>query len=120
MRDRAKAVWLRPPRSPPASGQARDPSEEHAAHPLLPGERSHLSVGKYSLQTGQFQTLAVPVRRRGVSIGWGNLAAGAIRSMFGGGTAGDAAGMEAAVITIFVVAVVLVGVIALREFGRRR
>ena len=40
--------------------------------------------------------------------------------MFGGGTAGDAAGMDAAVITIFVVAVVLVGVIALREFGRRR
>jgi hypothetical protein len=40
--------------------------------------------------------------------------------MFGGPTAGDAAGMDAAVITIFVVAVVLVGMIALREFGRRR
>ena len=40
--------------------------------------------------------------------------------MFGGGTGGDAAGMYAAVITIFVVAVVLVGMIALREFGRRR
>ena len=44
----------------------------------------------------------------------------AIRWMFGGATAGDAAGMDAAVITIFVVAVVLVGMIALREFGRRR
>jgi len=40
--------------------------------------------------------------------------------MFGGTTGGDAARMDAAVITIFVVAVVLVAMIALREFGRRR
>ena len=40
--------------------------------------------------------------------------------MFGGATGGEAARMETAVITVFIVAVVLVGMIALREFGRRR
>jgi hypothetical protein len=46
--------------------------------------------------------------------------AGVIYSMFGAVTGGDAAVMDAAVVTIFVLAVVLVGVIAMREFGRRR
>ena len=40
--------------------------------------------------------------------------------MFGAATGGEAARMDAAVVTIFIVAVVLVGMIALREFGRRR
>ena len=40
--------------------------------------------------------------------------------MFGGVTAGDAADMDAVVITIFVVAIALVGLIAVRELGRRR
>lgn len=40
--------------------------------------------------------------------------------MFGVATGGEAARMDAAVITIFIVAVVLVGMIALRGFGRRR
>jgi hypothetical protein len=43
-----------------------------------------------------------------------------MHSMFGAVTGGDAAVMDAAVVTIFVLAVVLVGVIAVREFGRRR
>jgi uncharacterized membrane protein YoaK (UPF0700 family) len=40
--------------------------------------------------------------------------------MFGGASVGDYLAMDAAVMTIFVVAIVVVGVIALREFGRRR
>jgi len=68
---------------------------------------------------GHFQTFALHVRRRGGSTAVA-ITAGAIGSMFGSAIAGDAVGMDAAVLTIFVVAVVLVGMIALREFGRRR
>ena len=89
-------------------------------HPLLPRERSHLSVWKYSLQLGIFKPEAVRVRRAASRSPGVSPRREPSASMFGGGTMGDAAGMDAAVITIFVVAVVLVGVIALGELGRRR
>jgi phage shock protein PspC (stress-responsive transcriptional regulator) len=40
--------------------------------------------------------------------------------MFGGASVGKYLAVDAAVVTIFVIAIVVVGVITLRELGRRR
>jgi hypothetical protein len=103
---------------PTSVGSGPGPSEESAASAA--SRTKPPVVAQVFPAFGHFQTVAVHVRRlcgRSTAV---NPRSKMIRSMFGGATAGDAAGMDAAVITIFVVAVVLVGMIALREFGRKR